>query len=218
MSAALAKMVAEANPQDVEALSAMPMNGTSVDEARKALIGKVGENLSLRRFKRVEAVGVLTSYIHGGAKVATLVDTTGGDALLAKDIAMHIAATKPKALDSSGVPAEDIAKERSVAAAKAAESGKPAEIVAKMVDGSIAKFLKEVSLLSQPFVKELRRKSLTSRLKWPSRQRRPRRDKMTAPRRRLLRRSITRRKFRWCRCALRRCQRVMNEFCHNRLR
>lgn len=154
MSAALAKMVAEANPQDVEALLAMPMNGTSVDEARKALIGKVGENLSLRRFKRVEAVGVLTSYIHGGAKVATLVDTTGGDALLAKDIAMHIAATKPKALDSSGVPAEDIAKERSVAAAKAAESGKPAEIVAKMVDGSIAKFLKEVSLLSQPFVKD----------------------------------------------------------------
>jgi elongation factor Ts len=154
MSAALAKMVAEGNPADVDALSAMPMNGTTVDEARKALIGKVGENLSLRRFKRVEAAGVLTSYVHGGAKVATLVDTTGGDTMLAKDVAMHIAATKPKALDSSGVPAEDIAKERSVAEAKAAESGKPAEIVAKMVDGSIAKFLKEVSLLSQPFVKD----------------------------------------------------------------
>jgi elongation factor Ts len=154
MSSALAKMVADANPANVEALSAMPMNGTTVDEARKALIGKIGENMSIRRFKRVDAVGVLTSYIHGGAKVATLVDTTGGDVLLAKDVAMHIAATKPKSLDASGVAAEDIAKERSVAEAKAAESGKPAEIVAKMVDGSIAKFLKEVSLLSQPFVKD----------------------------------------------------------------
>jgi elongation factor Ts len=154
MSAALAQMVADANPTSVEALSAMPMNGTTVDEARKALIGKIGENMSIRRFKRVEAKGALVSYIHGGAKVATLVDMTGGDIVLAKDVAMHIAATKPKALDSSGVPAEDIAKERSVAEAKAAESGKPAEIVAKMVDGSIAKFLKEVSLLSQPFVKD----------------------------------------------------------------
>jgi elongation factor Ts len=154
MSSTLAKMVAESNPADVDALSAMPFNGTTVDEARKALIGKIGENMSIRRFKRVTATGALVSYIHGGAKVATLVDISGGDVVLAKDVAMHIAATKPKALDSKGVPAEDIAKERSVAEAKAAESGKPAEIVAKMVDGSIAKFLKEVSLLSQPFVKD----------------------------------------------------------------
>lgn len=154
MSGALAKMIADANPANVEALSAMAMNGSTVDEVRKALIGKVGENLSIRRFKRVDAVGTLTAYIHGGAKVATLVDIAGGDAVLAKDVAMHIAATKPKSLDASGVAAEDIAKERSVAEAKAAESGKPAEIVAKMVDGSIAKFLKEVSLLSQPFVKD----------------------------------------------------------------
>ena len=154
MSAALAKMVADTNPASVEALSAMPMQGTTVDEARKALIGKVGENLSIRRFQRIDAKGVLTAYIHGGAKVATLVDVSGGDSVLAKDIAMHIAATKPKSLDASGVAAADIAKERSVAEAKAAESGKPAEIVAKMVDGSIAKFLKEVSLLSQPFVKD----------------------------------------------------------------
>ncbi len=154
MSSALAKMIADANPANVEALSAMAMNGTTVDEVRKALIGKVGENLSIRRFKRVDAVGSLTAYIHGGAKVATLVDIAGGEAVLAKDVAMHIAATKPKSLDASGVAAEDIAKERSVAEAKAAESGKPAEIVAKMVDGSIAKFLKEVSLLSQPFVKD----------------------------------------------------------------
>lgn len=154
MTASLAKMVAESNPSSVDALSAMSMNGTSVDEVRKALIGKVGENLSIRRFKRIEALGSLTSYIHGGAKVATLVDITGAEVLLAKDVAMHIAATKPKSLDATGVPAEDIAKERSVAEAKAAESGKPAEIVAKMVEGSVAKFLKEVSLLSQPFVKD----------------------------------------------------------------
>ena len=154
MSAALAKMVADTSPANVEALSAMPLNGTTVDETRKALIGKVGENLSIRRFKRIEAKGVLTAYIHGGAKVATLVDITGGDVMLAKDVAMHIAATKPKSLDASGVAAEDIAKERAVAEAKAAESGKPADIVAKMVDGSIAKYLKEVSLLTQPFVKD----------------------------------------------------------------
>ncbi len=154
MTATLAKMVADTNPANVEVLSAMPMGGTTVDEARKALIGKVGENLSIRRFKRVDAVGTLTSYIHGGAKVATLVDISGGEPVLAKDVAMHIAATKPKALDVSGVAPEDIAKERSVAEAKAAESGKPAEIVAKMVEGSVAKFLKEVSLLTQPFVKD----------------------------------------------------------------
>jgi elongation factor Ts len=154
MSAALAKMVADTSPANVEVLSAMPMNGTTVDETRKALIGKVGENLSIRRFKRFEAKGSLTAYIHGGAKVATLVDISGGDVMLAKDVAMHIAATKPKSLDASGVAAEDIAKERSVAEAKAAESGKPADIVAKMVDGSIAKYLKEVSLLTQPFVKD----------------------------------------------------------------
>jgi elongation factor Ts len=154
MANTLAKMVAESNPADVAALSAMPMNGSTVEEVRKALVGKIGENMSIRRFKRVQAVGTLTSYIHGGAKVATLVDITGGDVVLAKDVAMHIAATKPKALDSKGVPAEDIAKERSVAEAKAAESGKPADIVAKMVEGSIAKYLKEVSLFTQPFVKD----------------------------------------------------------------
>ncbi|MEI6738070.1 MAG: translation elongation factor Ts, partial [Pseudomonadota bacterium] len=154
MTNALAKMVVEANPTTVEVLSAMSMNGTTVDEARRALIGKVGENLSIRRFRRVEAVGTLTAYIHGGAKVATLVDISGGDLVLSKDVAMHIAATKPKSLDAKGVAPGDIAKERSVAEAKAAESGKPAEIVAKMVDGSIAKFLKEVSLLSQSFVKD----------------------------------------------------------------
>jgi elongation factor Ts len=150
----LAEMVVDENPADVAALSAMPINGVSVEETRKALVGKIGENMSLRRFRRVAATGVLNQYIHGGAKVGVLVDITGGDATLAKDVAMHIAASKPKSLDPKGVPAEDIAKERAVAEGKAAESGKPADIVAKMVEGSVAKYLKEVSLLSQPFVKD----------------------------------------------------------------
>ncbi len=154
LSAKVAELIATQNPADVAALSALPHAGTTVEETRKALVGKIGENVSIRRFVRTAATGTLNSYIHGGAKVGVLVDVTGGDVTLAKDVAMHIAATKPKSLDASGVPADDIAKERAVAVAKAAESGKPAEIVAKMVDGSIAKFIKEVSLLSQPFVKD----------------------------------------------------------------
>jgi elongation factor Ts len=154
LSAKLAELVATQNPADVAALSAMTINGSSVEEARKALVGKIGENLSIRRFVRVPAKGLLNNYIHGGAKVGVLIDITGGDATMAKDISMHIAASKPKSLDASGVPAEDIAKERAVAEGKAAESGKPPEIVAKMVEGSVAKYLKEVSLLSQTFVKD----------------------------------------------------------------
>lgn len=154
LSANLAELVAKQNPASVEALSALTIAGASVEDTRKALVGKIGENISIRRFVRVAAVGVLTTYIHGGAKVATLVDITGGDATLAKDVAMHIAASKPKSLNPAGVPAAEIAKERAVAEGKAAESGKPADIVAKMVEGSVAKFLKEVSLLSQPFVKD----------------------------------------------------------------
>ena len=150
----LAELVVTDNPADVAALSALSINGLSVEETRKALVGKIGENMSIRRFKRVAAEGALNQYIHGGAKVGVLVDIAGGDVVLAKDVAMHIAASKPKSLDPSGVPAEDIAKERAVAEGKAAESGKPAEIVAKMVEGSVAKYLKEVSLLSQPFVKD----------------------------------------------------------------
>ena len=154
LSAKLAELVATQNPADVAALSALTINGSSVEETRKALVGKIGENLSIRRFVRVPAKGLLNNYIHGGSKVGVLIDITGGDATLAKDISMHIAASKPKSLDASGVPAEDIAKERAVAEGKAAESGKPPEIVAKMVEGSVAKYLKEVSLLSQTFVKD----------------------------------------------------------------
>jgi elongation factor Ts len=154
LSRNLAQLVADHNPADVAALSALQINGQTVEATRAALIGKIGENLSIRRFKRFEAQGQLATYIHGGAKIGVVVDLVGGDEQLAKDLAMHIAANKPKALSKDGVSAEDIAKERSVAEAKAAESGKPPEIVAKMVEGSIQKYLKEVTLLGQPFVKD----------------------------------------------------------------
>lgn len=158
-SGALAKLVAEHKPADVAALSALSIDGTPVEEKRKALVGKIGENLSIRRFERVEAKGKLATYIHGGAKIGVMVDVAGGDETLGKDIAMHIAASKPKALDASGVSAEAIESERRVATEKAAEdaakSGKtiPPEIMAKRVEGSVQKFLKEVTLLGQPFVK-----------------------------------------------------------------
>ena len=154
LSAKLAEMVAAQNPADVAALSVMSIAGTTVEDTRKALVGKIGENISIRRFVRIPAKGVLNNYIHGGSKVGVLVDITGGDATLAKDVAMHIAASKPVALSMADVPANLVEKEREIARQKAAESGKPAEIVAKMVEGSAAKFMKEVALLSQPFVKD----------------------------------------------------------------
>lgn len=151
----IAELIATQNPADVAALSALQINGgATVEETRAALVGKIGENMSIRRFVRTEAKGKVASYVHGGAKIGVMVDLVGGDENLAKDIAMHIAAAKPKALDASGVDQELIESERRVAAQKAAESGKPAEIVAKMVEGSVQKFLKEVTLLNQPFVKD----------------------------------------------------------------
>jgi elongation factor Ts len=150
----LAEMVVAQNPADVAALSAMKIGDKTVEEIRTELVGKIGENMSLRRFERVAASGNLYQYVHGGAKIGVLLDMSGGDETLGKDIAMHIAASKPKALDASGVAAELIESERRVAAQKAAESGKPANIVEKMVEGSVQKFLKEVTLLSQPFVKD----------------------------------------------------------------
>lgn len=149
-----AKLIIDSNPADVAALSALELNGQTVEQIRADLVGKIGENMAIRRFIRRELVGKGTAYIHAGSKIGVLVDISGGDESLAKDVAMHIAANKPVALSAAEVPAELIAKERSVAELKAAESGKPAEIVAKMVDGSIAKYLKEVALLSQPFVKD----------------------------------------------------------------
>lgn len=150
----LAELVATRNPADVDALSALPLGGASVEETRKALIGKIGENLSVRRFVRTEARGALVNYVHGGSKIGVLVDVTGGDAVLAKNIAMHVAAAKPKALDGSGVSADLIETERRVAIEKAKEANKPETMLAKIAEGSVQKFLKEVALLSQPFVKD----------------------------------------------------------------
>ena len=149
----VAELVARDNPADVTALAALPLDGGTVEERRTGLVGKIGENVSLRRFKRHEAQGRLATYIHGGAKIGVVVDVVGGDETLAKDLAMHVAASKPKALSPGEVPAEEVQRERTIAAAKAAESGKPANIVEKMVEGSVQKFLKEVTLLGQPFVK-----------------------------------------------------------------
>ncbi|MDB5812615.1 MAG: tsf [Betaproteobacteria bacterium] len=153
-AANVAKLAATGNAADVAALSASALDGSTVEEVRKRLVGKIGENVSLRRFARLAATGKLATYIHGGAKVGVLIDVAGGDEALAKDIAMHIAAIKPVALSKDEIPADLIKRERDIAVAKAAESGKPANIVEKMVEGSVQKFLKEVTLLGQPFVKD----------------------------------------------------------------
>jgi elongation factor Ts len=149
----VAELVATKNPADVAALSALPLNGSTVEAVRAALVGKIGENMSIRRFVRIEGAGKVASYIHGGSKIGVLVDVDGGDEALAKDLAMHIAANKPKSLDATGVDAALIETERRIATEKAAESGKPADIVAKMVEGTVQKFLKEVTLMGQVFVK-----------------------------------------------------------------
>ena len=146
-----AKLVAEQNPADVAALGALDLNGKSVEQTRADLIGKIGENMSIRRFKRFDSDNSLAYYLHG-AKIGVMVEYKG-DETAAKDVAMHIAAMKPVALSSNDVPAELIETERSVAKAKAMEQGKPAEIAEKMVEGSVQKYLKEVSLLNQSFVK-----------------------------------------------------------------
>ena len=150
----LATLVAEKAPADVAALSALPLGGSTVEQVRTALVGKIGENMSIRRFARLQARGRLQSYVHGGAKIGVLIDVTGGDETLAKDLAMHIAASKPVALSKDEVSAELIQRERDIAQQKALESGKPANIAEKMVEGSVQKFLKEVTLLGQPFVKD----------------------------------------------------------------
>lgn len=149
----LAALVAKANPADVAALSAMKIGEASVEDTRAQLIGKVGENVTIRRFTRVVAQGKLASYVHG-VKIGVLVDLVGGDEALAKDIAMHIAASKPKSLDARGVAPELIEAERRVALEKAKEAGKPDAMLEKIAEGTVQKFLKEVTLLSQPFVKD----------------------------------------------------------------
>lgn len=149
---ACVKLVAEHNPADTAALANLPLEGGTVESVRAGLIGKIGENMSIRRFKRFSTDAKLTSYLHG-TRIGVMVEFAAADEQVGKDVAMHIAAMKPVSLSADEVPADLIEKERSVATLKAAESGKPADIVTKMVDGSVQKFLKEVSLLNQTFVK-----------------------------------------------------------------
>jgi elongation factor Ts len=148
-----AELVASRQPADVAALSALPMGEGTVESTRAALVGKIGENMTLRRFERIAAKGKLASYVHGGSKIGVLVDVTGGDDQLAKDLAMHIAASKPKALDASGVPADLLDTERRIAVEKAREAGKPEAMLDKIAEGTVQKYLKDVTLLGQVFVK-----------------------------------------------------------------
>ena len=163
LAASAAKLVVDTNPADVAALMATQAgDGKTLDEVRSALIGKIGENMTIRRFQRFETTGKLAAYLHG-TRIGVIVDYDGADEQVGKDIAMHIAAMKPVSLSSDQVPAELIEKERSVAQLKAQEDadkavaeGKPAqspEILAKRLEGSVQKYLKEVSLLNQTFVK-----------------------------------------------------------------
>lgn len=148
-----ADLVVDKNPADVAALSLLPMKDGSVESTRSALVGKVGENMSIRRFARVEAKGKLASYIHGGSKIGVLLDLQGGDEQLGKDLAMHIAASKPKALDSAGVSSELLDTERRIAIEKARADNKPEAMLEKIAEGTVQKYLKEVTLLAQVFVK-----------------------------------------------------------------
>jgi len=149
----IAQIVMQQQPADVAALGGRSLeSGETVEARRVALVQKIGENLSIRRFVRLAAQGRVASYVHGG-RIGVLVDYTGGSEALGKDLAMHVAATKPIAVSREQVGADVVDKERTIAAARAAESGKPANIVEKMVEGAVAKFLAEVTLLPQPFVK-----------------------------------------------------------------
>jgi elongation factor Ts len=153
LAKSLAELVAKNNPADVAVLSTMDLNGATVEATRTALVGKIGENMSIRRFIRMQAQGKVASYVHGGSKIGVLVDVTGGDDQLAKDLAMHIAASKPKSLDATGVPAELLETERRIAIEKARESGKPEAMLEKIAEGTVQKYLKDVTLLGQVFVK-----------------------------------------------------------------
>jgi elongation factor Ts len=149
----LAAVIASNKPADIADVAGLKMGSATVEENRTVLVGKIGENITPRRFLRADAQGKLYSYVHG-SKIGVVVDLVGGDEALGKDIAMHIAAAKPKSLDASGVDAALIEAERRVAIEKAKEAGKPDAMLEKIAEGTVQKFLKEVTLLSQPFVKD----------------------------------------------------------------
>ena len=149
----LAQVVVEKKPSNVEDLAQVNLDGQTIEELRTGLVGKIGENITPRRFDLMDAKGTLYSYIHG-AKIGVILDLEGGNDELGKDIAMHIAAAKPKAIDQSGVDPQLIDTERRVAIEKAKEAGKPEEMLEKIATGTVNKFLKEITLLSQAFVKD----------------------------------------------------------------
>jgi elongation factor Ts len=154
---ALARLVADKAPADVAALATLPHAGGTVESVRTALVQKIGENMSVRRFVRMTAQGRLAQYVHGGGKIGVMVALAGGDEQTGKDVAMHIAASvasvRPVCVSRDQVPRDLVERERAIYTAQAAESGKPPEIVTKMVEGRVNKFLSEVTLLGQPFVK-----------------------------------------------------------------
>lgn len=151
---AAAQAALDSNATDIDSLLAAKMaDGKTVDERRRELISKIGENMSIRRFEIIETSGAIGTYRHGD-KIGVVVNLEGGDETFGRDLAMHVAASRPIAIDASGVDAETIERERAIAQTKADESGKPANIVEKMVEGAIRKFMEEVTLLSQPFVKD----------------------------------------------------------------
>ena len=150
----VATLVLEGEPRDVEALSTMQVGGDSVEDKRRKLVAKIGENIAVRRFARLDVSdGTLGQYVHGG-RIAVIVALNGGDAQVAKAVAMHVSWSQPLCLSESDVPAETLEKEKSILTAQANETGKPPEIVEKMVAGRIKKYLKEITLLGQPFVKD----------------------------------------------------------------
>jgi len=148
----LAELVATRNPANVEELASIDTTGGNVEAKRQALVQKIGENISIRRFKRMQAKGKLALYLHG-AKIGVLVDYEGADEV-GKDVAMHIAFAKPQHMTKGEVPADIVSREREIQMARAKESGKPAEIAAKMVEGAVNKFVGEITLMGQPFVKD----------------------------------------------------------------
>ncbi|MDH4134791.1 MAG: translation elongation factor Ts [Gammaproteobacteria bacterium] len=152
---ALAAAIAKHNPADVNAVSDLKLDsGETVAKTREGLVAKLGENISVRRFVRLASPnGQVSSYLHG-RKIGVLIELNGGDDALGRDLAMHVAASRPECVSRDQVPAELIAKEREIFTAQAAESGKPANIIEKMVEGRISKYLGEVTLLGQPFVKD----------------------------------------------------------------
>ncbi|OGA57604.1 MAG: translation elongation factor Ts [Betaproteobacteria bacterium RIFCSPLOWO2_12_FULL_67_28] len=149
---ALAETAAKSNAADVAALGALPMDGATVEARRQALVQKIGENISIRRLQRLQTGARLAQYVHG-ARIGVLVEYEGADDV-GKDLAMHVAFARPAYLTKAEVPAQIVAREREILQARANESGKPPEIVARMVEGGLKKFLGEITLLGQPFVKD----------------------------------------------------------------